>query len=48
VQVRERLRVADALDGMLDDLEQGRQPGARGALDRLAERARRVRGGYRL
>lgn len=47
-RARGRGKVADALDGMLDELERGRQPGAGRALDKLAERARRVRGGYRL
>jgi hypothetical protein len=46
VQRRQRWRVAEAIDGLLDELEQGRNPGQRNALDRLARQARRLRGGW--
>jgi len=45
-----RMRVAEAIDGVLDELERGRQPGG-SAFERLAARARRVHPGdarYRL
>lgn len=42
-----RARVAEAIDGVLDELERGRQPGG-SPLERLALRARRIRGGYRV
>lgn len=50
MRTSERHRVAEALDGALDEMELGRTPGRRVAtpLDRLAARARRLRGGYRL
>lgn len=41
-----RRRVAEAVDGVLDELERGRQPGG-SPLERLALRARRIRGGDR-
>jgi hypothetical protein len=44
---RHRDRVADAVDGVLDELELGRLPAA-SAAGRLAARARRLRTGYRL
>jgi hypothetical protein len=43
-----RRQVTEAVEGLLDELELGRHPGGRNAFDRLAARARRVRGGYRL
>ena len=43
-----RARVEEAVDFLLDELELGRQPGSKRALERLAERARKVRSGYRL
>jgi hypothetical protein len=46
IRDRQRWRVAEAIDGVLDELERGRSPGGRNALDRLARRARRVRGGW--
>ena len=45
---KQRAKVADAIDGLLDELELGRQPGTSNALERLASRARRLRTGYRL
>lgn len=42
-----RARIAEAIDGVLDDLELGRLPGG-SPVDRLAARARRLRTGYRL
>lgn len=48
VRARDRRRAAEALDGVLDELELGREPAAPRAFDRLAARARRLRGGYRL
>ena len=44
---RQRAKVADAIDGLLDELELGRQPGGT-PLERLASRARKLRTGYRL
>jgi len=44
---RDRERVADAVEGLLDELELGRHPGE-SPVSRLARRARRLRTGYRL
>jgi hypothetical protein len=44
---KQRRKVEDAIDGVLDELELGRQPVAT-PLERLASRARRLRTGYRL
>jgi hypothetical protein len=44
---KHRHKVEDAIDGLLDELELGRQPGGT-PLERLASRARRLRSGYRL
>ena len=44
---KHRRKVEDAIDGLLDELELGRQPGAT-PLEKLASRARRLRSGYRL
>lgn len=41
-------RATEAIEGVLDELEHGRVPGWRTSVERLAERARRMRGGYRL
>lgn len=46
---RARHRVTEAVDGLLDELELGRGPASpRARIEQLAERARRLRGGYRL
>lgn len=45
VRAGERRKVAEAVDGFLDELELGRSPSSRKAIDRLAARARRSRRG---
>ncbi len=45
VRERERQRVGEAIDGLLDELELGRVPPG-SPVDRLATRARRLRGGW--
>lgn len=48
VRASQRHRVAEAIDGLLDELELGRDPTMRSALERLSARARQLRSGYRL
>jgi len=48
VRANQRHRIAEAVDGALDELERGRLPAGTTPLDRLASRARRLRSGYRL
>ncbi len=45
LRARERRKVSEAVDGLLDELEHGREPG-RNPFDKLASRARRLRGGW--
>jgi hypothetical protein len=48
VRAGQREKVAESIEGLLDELELGRPlASGRGSLDRLAARARRLRGGYR-
>jgi hypothetical protein len=46
-RAKQRRKVADAIDGLLDELELGRGPTAT-PFEKLASRARRLRTGYRL